>query len=596
MIWSKLKKKFQETLSDSLRKRLAFHTTKYSKRCTCCGRLWIEFDHHLIFDTNCVNFHNAANELMHLDNLERDEARIKLNNQDIFSQYDFYKAMENYLNYSIDEAINSKQPAIRALAMLDRRLGKRRLIKMDMTTETNLVKRLFQLRCDVEGLRIDPSLPATDSFSRIDQKFFKNNNDDVSRKKEVAVKKLSVSKSNKIKTLIQKIRSNALSADDTHSDIHKTIIAFFSQCKNQESAAAALIYIDRKSKLINDESYLPGVLALIGDSNRWIRDLEQWHPDSNNSKKQFSSLLRFLLAVYDVPLFMDQSYLSENPVYMEWFRHIGGGKNIRTAEGLPVKLTKNMAHHFLQAPEHYSIEAAIRWAQIKGFGGDRRIADGILGTRLLQNFDHDDFWQSVLTFFIKNPMLDVVHYQPIIDFLWHKKFENRVVFVERGVAREEGPEQPNLTMRGRTVDSLLRDVEDWHRQLGRVTKCGVLQWAKSDIADFEHVEGKAESKNMRIWKITELLSSEELIAEGRALRHCVATYASSCQKGRSTIWSMSSSNHLDSEKILTIEVSSSDKSIVQVRGKANRLPSSKEMSVIRRWADRAQLSIEDYLR
>ena len=57
----------------------------------------------------------------------------------------------------------------------------------------------------------------------------------------------------------------------------------------------------------------------------------------------------------------------------DWFSHIGAGQNMRTAE-VPTELSKKMAHHFLQAPEHYTIEEALRYGQIKGQGGGDDLA------------------------------------------------------------------------------------------------------------------------------------------------------------------------------------------------------------------------------
>jgi hypothetical protein len=46
----------------------------------------------------------------------------------------------------------SENTVIRALAMLDRRLGHRRLVTLDPLTETPLVARLLQFRLEVAGL------------------------------------------------------------------------------------------------------------------------------------------------------------------------------------------------------------------------------------------------------------------------------------------------------------------------------------------------------------------------------------------------------------------------------------------------------------
>jgi hypothetical protein len=55
--------------------------------------------------------------------------------------------------------------------------------------------------------------------------------------------------------------------------------------------------------------------------------------------------------------------------------------NIRLA-GLPLDLTKRMAHVFTLAPGHFSIEQALRWSQVVGQGGADELAHAVLQTPL----------------------------------------------------------------------------------------------------------------------------------------------------------------------------------------------------------------------
>ena len=223
------------------------------------------------------------------------------------------------------------------------------------------------------------------------------------------------------------------------------------------------------------------------------------------------------------------------------------------------------------------------------------MADALLETRIVHDFRDNDFWLSVLRFFIRNPMLDPAQVNPIIDYIWNRKYENRIVFVDAGVAEEVGPEQPNFSMRGRTVDSMLTAMEAWHRELGREAKGGNLQWKKSPHAPFSFVEGTKLHKNMKVWRIRELLSSAELIAEGRAMQHCVASYARSCHTGTCSIWAMDAETEEGMDKLLTLEVNNADNQIRQVRGKRNRRPTAKEKEVIQRWASREGLLLASYV-
>ena len=138
-------------------------------------------------------------------------------------------------------------------------------------------------------------------------------------------------------------------------------------------------------------------------------------------------------------------------------------------------------------------------------------------------------------------------------------------------------------------------VDSWHRRLGKESRGGHLQWVKSKVPDFRYVEGKAESRNMKVWTIRELLNSEELAAEGRSQQHCVATYARSCLKGHTSIWTLDMQTNINREKLLTIELHLRDKTIRQVRGLRNRLATKAEIDVIRRWATKENLTIANYV-
>ena len=90
------------------------------------------------------------------------------------------------------------------------------------------------------------------------------------------------------------------------------------------------------------------------------------------------------------------------------------------------------------------------------------------------------------------------------------------------------------------------------------------------------------------------LTRRDLFDEGRAMRHCVASYEHSCVSGRSAIWSMGLERNDGRRKpVLTVEVAVGRKLICQVRGKANRLPTEKELEILRRWAAREGLALHE---
>lgn len=342
----------------------------------------------------------------------------------------------------------------------------------------------------------------------------------------------------------------------------------------------------------------PAVNALIKLNDRraqWVRRPEDWKAPSHNAQRQFSSFVRHLVARFPVPAFMDAAWLRLGPgsrLMREWYLHIANGKNIRSAR-TPMPLTKMMAHHFLEAPAHESIEGAFRWGEVHALGGDATLTHALLGTRLGNSFEHHEFWSSVIRFFIANPLLDRMHVGPIVDYLHAQKFQTRDIVDQNGRTTVEPPPQPNLQMRGRTADTLLAQVERWHRALGRTQGAENLFFETSGFKEASFKTGSKDAPSL--WHFRELHSGNALIAEGKAMRHCVASYARSCAAGHCSIWAMEVDRNTGTEKIQTIEVSKQGV-IVQCRGHLNRLPTPAEFEMVRRWADVAGLTLGPYLR
>lgn len=345
-------------------------------------------------------------------------------------------------------------------------------------------------------------------------------------------------------------------------------------------------------------TWIDGLVALAHHWHAWLRPVEQWKPQSHNTRRQFASLARHLLTQYPVPSFLDSVWFLGTSTsalrFQKWFWHIGTGHSIRTAD-VPIPLTKRMAHYFMQAPTDCSAEQALRWGQVLGLGGNPRLARAITNSRLGEHFENDDFWITVVRFFIENPMLDTALVGPIIDYLHNQRFVQREEFIAAGVIERRPPPQPNLSMKGRNPNTLLRQVERWHRQLANESVDLKAQWPNSGIGPFDWIEGREGSANLRRWTIRELLNAKALIAEGRAMQHCVATYVRSCASRGTSIWSLEMHNHEGSHRILTVEVRLSSKTICQARGKRNVLPDIKSKDILRRWASEQGLRFAAYL-
>ncbi len=345
-------------------------------------------------------------------------------------------------------------------------------------------------------------------------------------------------------------------------------------------------------------TWIDGLVALAHHWYGWLRPVQDWKLRTHNTRRQFASLARYLLTQYPVPSFMDSVwFLGTSPSalrFQRWFWHIGTGNSIRMAD-VPIPLTKRMAHYFVQAPSDCSVAQALRWGQVLGLGGNPRLARAIITSRLGDHFENDDFWITVIRFFIDNPMLDTAQVGPIIDYLHSQRSVEREEFVAAGVIERRPPPQPNLSMKGRSPNALLRQVERWHRQLANESVDLKAQWPTSGIGPFDWIEGREGSENLRRWTIRELLGAKALVSEGRAMQHCVATYVRSCAGRSTSIWSLQMHNHEGSRRILTVEVRLSSRTICQARGKRNAMPDAKSKDILHRWASQQGLRLADYL-
>ena len=415
--------------------------------------------------------------------------------------------------------------------------------------------------------------------------------------------------------VIERILTGKLTLDDVGEKRHRSLCAAVGRLNqlNEEHRVESLkvfrqlfeLCESRRAKFIGGSlpsnfatrscSFLEGLASVAAFSHRFIRPPETWQFRTHNQKRQFDSLVKHLFAAYETPRFFYNTWFHPNfevgLKQQSAFVHVAAGHSIRTAN-IPIAYSRTMSRHFLLAPTECSFPEALRWGQVHGLGGDSILARAVASTALGTSFEHDEFWQTVIQWYIDHPMLDRNLFGVIYDYLYNQKFgpDNVLRFEVGPDGRQrhffERPAQPNLTMKGRTPRALIREVENWHRRLHLVGRKSTLQWKHADIDEFRLVEGEKEEK---VWTIQQLLGSQALSEEGQAMNHCVASYASSCNRGKTSIWTMRRDFKHHQKRILTVEVRLWDRTICQARGKNNRMAQPAEVDVLKRWAQAADL-------
>jgi hypothetical protein len=176
MRWSKLKQIVEQRMAPSLNGRVELHRTNYHAIRGPWGRAWITIDKEQVWSTADDPWYEAQNSLTReIESIYQsvdchdsdfaaehyrawDQSKAILRQQAVMYTGEFGDLLRNYLSLSIDDAMNAESPLIRAIAMTDYRLGKRRLraLASKNAKEHSLVKLLYRTRCEAEGVNPNP--------------------------------------------------------------------------------------------------------------------------------------------------------------------------------------------------------------------------------------------------------------------------------------------------------------------------------------------------------------------------------------------------------------------------------------------------------
>ena len=340
----------------------------------------------------------------------------------------------------------------------------------------------------------------------------------------------------------------------------------------------------------------PGVEALVNLSRfrgAHLRSLTGWPGTSASWRPAVCSLARHLICRYEVPAFLAASWYAADDVYAEkkreWFVAHAGGASFRSLD-LPIVMTRKMEHIFLTSPDHLAVDHALRRAELLALGAPDELTDAVLAIPLETNRRDAEFWRTIWRFLITNAgAIDLAEVGPMIDFVQAIRHERVAVATPHGVVMRDPP-QPSFSMKGRTVQSMRRLMQQWHRSLG-VGNSNVT-WAPSGLRPMLLEEPSQEpSVRPGEWQLIELTSGAQLRNEGAALRHCVASYADRCRRGASQIWSLRVRRGEHVRHVLTIEIDMRRRAVVQARGWRNSAASGKPLHLLEEWTMRARLRL-----
>jgi len=322
----------------------------------------------------------------------------------------------------------------------------------------------------------------------------------------------------------------------------------------------------------------------------WVRSVGDWQPRGKGRDRRLQSLVDHLLVRFPVPRFLYRVFLGARQAGEpsapclddgRLFAHLAAGGSVREAIArgwVPLPLTRRMSHLFLQAPPAASLVLAARLAQIGALGGPDWLAGALVAALDERSRPGSpSFWWEAAAWFCRQRDLAANQVGPLVDYLAHAASEDE-----------------NYSLAGRTLGSVRRAMVAWHAELAQIRRLVGVRFEKSTKLEpgrWLRRTRVGEALQEELWTMDEILCSRELVREGTAMGHCVATYVDDVLAGASSIWSL----RCDGQRALTVEVRPVRRLIDQARGKFNRQPRAVEKALLKRWARENGLEVGKWL-
>lgn len=173
--WSNLKKQMNDLLCDSLKERISYFYTSYHEVHNAYGRAAIQYDNKEMVTFSWdkqyeqvqdikAQYRKMDNVPSAIDDFEGSMQAYRIANttatkekwmpNGILCETDFIHSVTIFLNTNIADALISDNYLMRVFAYMDRRVGKRTLVKIrdEVGKLPEWVKQFYQIRCEAEGI------------------------------------------------------------------------------------------------------------------------------------------------------------------------------------------------------------------------------------------------------------------------------------------------------------------------------------------------------------------------------------------------------------------------------------------------------------
>ncbi|MEM0997282.1 MAG: PcfJ domain-containing protein [Bacteroidota bacterium] len=350
----------------------------------------------------------------------------------------------------------------------------------------------------------------------------------------------------------------------------------------QESAEIMLFHPSIRKAIVTVSTY----------SQKFVRRSHDWKAPKGNFRQRFRHLLRHLFCHYPVPDFMDQVWLNTVSAQHEFYIDLGRGQRIYGHKFLRnAVLSRKMAHWYRYAPANASLIQAVRWAQIRSLRRDKYLYRAVANSFLGRTLNQDEFWAEVVTWLARQVITHHRWVRPVLRYISYLKFGR--FQVGRVNMPFDAPE-PNFKVAGRTFVSVLKSMLAFERALKLNLYQESANWMPVPLPAREWPRTQLPSGETADLHLVQLVRNQDLVWEGIQQKHCVSSYSDYCIEGSSSIWSLRQKQANGEKPLITIEVGTASRSIIEVKGYENRLPNEFETQLLREWAEEVGLSISEY--
>jgi hypothetical protein len=158
MRWSKLRKQIKDNIVTELRDRIDVHTTRYRDSHDEVSEAWITVDKKKVCTAGYYRWMNEAPSEFdgtedgwiatgtHADftsAISSNPLVLRLQQLEIHHNSHLTGSLFNYLNTSVEASLISTNPFYKAFAIVDRRIGKRRVNLLEVADDEHSLVRLF---------------------------------------------------------------------------------------------------------------------------------------------------------------------------------------------------------------------------------------------------------------------------------------------------------------------------------------------------------------------------------------------------------------------------------------------------------------------